>query len=92
MASNMAQIVVRTLNDESDSGTYDLDYEVARAITFAASLSGRPHGYPSPLDIEEAIAAAFAIDDLVLVGTLHMLSQIDVYTAALRGDEDVASG
>ena len=72
------------VNDANDSPNYDLANEIARAIEFAISLSGRPRGRPVRQDIVRAITPAFAIDDLVLVGMLHMLSQIEVYTAALR--------
>ena len=72
------------MNDANDSPNYDLANEIARAIEFAISLSGRPRGRPVRQDIVRAITPAFAIDDLVLVGMLHMLSQIEVYTAALR--------
>lgn len=66
--------------------TYDLEYEVARAIEFATSLAGRPVRCARHEDIANAIASAFSLDDLVLVGTLHMLSQIDVYTATMRNE------
>lgn len=84
MVMSLDRILVRTLNDTEEPRTYDLNHEVVRAIEFALVLSGRPRGRPTGLDISRAIASAFAIDDLVLVGTLHMLSQIDVYTATLR--------
>lgn len=79
------------VNDAISPQTYDLEHEIARAIEFAATLAGRPHGRPSRQDVVEAIALAFAIDDLVLVGSLHMLSQIDVYAAALREDPNGAT-
>lgn len=80
----MAQILVRTLNDTDESRTYDLDHEIIRAIGFVRRVSGLPRARPTCDEISQAIAPAFAMDDLVLVGTLHMLSQIDVYTEALR--------
>jgi len=86
MVTSLARIVVRTLNDTDETRTYDLKHEVVRAIEFALVLAGRPRARPTCLDISRAIAPAFAIDDLMLVGTLHMLSQLDVYTEALRGE------
>ena len=80
----MAQILVRTLNDTDESRTYDLRHEVVRAIGFALTVCGHPRARPTCVEISQAIAPAFAMDDLVLVGTLHMLNQIDVYTDALR--------
>lgn len=80
----MAQILVRTLNDTDESRTYDLHHEIVRAIGFALTVSGHPRARPTCDEISQAIAPAFAMDDLVLVGTLHMLTQIDVYTEALR--------
>ncbi len=86
----MVMIVALTwyipLNDASPSQTYDLAYEVARAIEFATSLARRPVRCARHQDIADAIASAFALDDLVLVGTLHMLSQIHVYTATIRNE------
>lgn len=82
----LAEIVVRALNDTDDARTYDLKHEIVRAIEFALMFSGRPRARPTCHDVSQAITAAFAMDDLVLVGTLHMLSQIDVYTEALRSE------
>ncbi len=75
-----------SLNDPNLAHSYNLDTEIVRAIEFAAETAGRPGQFPSRDDIIKAVAPAFALDDLVLVGTLHMLSQIDVYTEALRSD------
>lgn len=84
MEMNVAQILVHTLNDPGESRTYDLHHEIVRAVGFALAVSGQPHARPTCVALSLAIAPAFAMDDLVLVGTLHMLSQIDVYTDALR--------
>jgi len=73
------------VKDAISPPTYDLEHEIARAIAFAAALAGQPAGRLRHQDIVKAIAVAFTTDDLVLVGSLHMLSQIDVYAAALRG-------
>lgn len=74
------------MNDPNPARPYNLDSEIVRAIEFAASTAGRPGLFPSRDEIVKAIAPAFALNDLVLVGTLHMLSEIDVYTAALRNE------